>query len=146
METHSNSSADKKCGTSHKCLDEQECKHYKSHLRDDDTYDDDKDDGDEPVIIRDVLLQGTEIGPWHNVCYNTIIRKCEADQIYATNAISMLSKCVCCERHQIDRPLKYIPRKPTNIMPSPCQPDRCDCQCRSLSRLICYELYHTINP
>jgi len=81
----------------------------------------------------------------HNVFYKKVVQKCTIDQEYATNVISLLSKCTCCDRHQIDRPTKYLPRRPSNTIPSCCKPDRCDCQCRSLSRLICYELYFEIN-
>ena len=81
--------------------------------------------------------------PIHIIGYDQfteIIRHCEQDSVLADAVVVMLSKCTCCERHQIDRPTSYLPR--ARIVPTHChgQSGPCNCHCRMLSRSICCQL------
>jgi hypothetical protein len=54
--------------------------------------------------------------------------------------VEALSVCDCCEEHQLNRPLTYIPHLPEtaarNTGPKPC-----DCPCRHIARWICWHEY-----
>lgn len=49
--------------------------------------------------------------------------------------VELLSKCKCCDRHQVNRPVKYEPWVETRFHNQ--QHTDCECRCRNFSRWLC---------
>ena len=81
-------------------------------------------------IIRKRFLEERDVYGSFNVCIEKYVDK---DAI--TTLVDVLNTCKCCDRHQLDRPVKYEPWRETTI--SGTQDIHCECHCRHFSRFIC---------
>jgi hypothetical protein len=76
--------------------------------------------------------------------FSEINIQCVQDAVHASNLVECLSKCMCCKRHQIDRPTSYVPRSFRIPKPQHEQSGPCSCHCRHISRAICRRLNDNI--
>ena len=66
--------------------------------------------------------------------YNMYIEKTMDTEI-RVKLVNVLNTCDCCDRHQVNRPVKYEPW--TNTIFNNTQDTDCECKCRHFSRFIC---------
>ena len=72
--------------------------------------------------------------------FSEIVKQCEQDVVHASKLVERLGKCMCCKRHQIDRPTSYVPRIHRLPTHEHGQSGPCSCHCRIISRTICCRL------
>lgn len=81
-------------------------------------------------LIRKTFIKHRNIYGSLNLCIENYL-----DKEVRIALVDVLNTCICCHRHQLDRPVKYEPWIETANSHN--QLTDCECRCRHFSRFIC---------